>query len=119
METYQQLIVWQKSVDLVVEIYTLTRRFPSDERFGLISQMQRSAISIPSNIAEGHGRKSDGDFARFLCIAYGSSSELETQILVSYRLNFISIKEYDEISIKITEIRKMLNKLISTLQTKS
>jgi four helix bundle protein len=118
METHKQLIAWQKSVDLVVAIYTLTQQFPPDERFGLVSQIQRSVTSIPSNVAEGLGRKSDGDFARFLCIAYGSSSELETQILVSYRLNFINEKEYNEINGMITEIRKMLNKLISRLRAK-
>jgi len=116
METYTKLLVWEKSVDLVEYIYKFTNFFPDDEKFGLVSQIRRCAISIPSNIAEGHGRKSDVDFARFLRIAYGSSSELETQLLISYRLKLLPQKEYDEVVVRLTEIWKMLNKFISNLK---
>jgi four helix bundle protein len=115
MKTYKTLIVWQKSVDLVEVVYVLTRKFPEDERFNLVSQLRRCAVSIPSNIAEGHGRKSDGEFIHFLKIAFGSSSELETQLLISHRLKMLSKEEYDKVSESLIHIRKMLNKLISTM----
>jgi len=115
MKTYKELHVWEKSVELVTSIYTATRRFPEDEKFGLISQMRRCAVSIPSNIAEGHGRKSNVEFARYLRISYGSSSELETQLIISKKLNFLSDKDFDKINSELTEVRKMLNKLISTV----
>ena len=117
-ESYKKLLVWEKSIDLVECIYRYTHSFPEGEKFGLTSQLRRSAVSIPSNIAEGHGRKSDADFARFLRIAYGSSSELETQLLISFRLKLLPQKEYDEVIMKLTEIRKMLNKFISNLNSK-
>ena len=90
MHKYKELKVWQKSLDLVVDVYKATAEFPKDERFGLISQTERSAVSIPSNIAEGAGRNSDKEFVHFLAVSNGSSYELETQILVAERLNFIS-----------------------------
>ena len=89
MHNYKQLKIWNKSIDLVVDIYKATAEFPRDERFGLTSQTQRSAVSIPSNIAEGAGRNSGKEFVHFLAVSNGSSYELETQILVAERLNFI------------------------------
>ena len=112
MKTYKTLIVWQKSVDLVEYVYVLTRNFPDDEKFNLTSQVRRSAVSIPSNIAEGHGRNTNGDFSRFLKIAFASSSELETQLLIAFRLKMITQKEYDEVTDLLTYVRKMLSSLI-------
>ena len=84
MSEFTKLIAWQRSIDLVEVIYRITKKFPDDEKFNLVSQIRRSAVSIPSNIAEGHGRKTNGEFAHFLRIAYGSSSELETQLIISF-----------------------------------
>lgn len=88
-ESYRNLVVWQKSVDIVVEVYRLTEKFPKEEIYGLTSQMRRASVSIPSNIAEGSRRGSKKDFKNFILIAYGSGSELETQIEISLRLGFI------------------------------
>ncbi len=118
MNSHTELTVWQKSVDFVVCLYSLTKKFPSSEQFNLVSQMQRSAVSIPSNIAEGYARKTRKEFIYFLRIAYGSSAELETQIEITYRLDLLADLEYTSLREKLTEIRKMLNKLISTLSTK-
>jgi four helix bundle protein len=112
MSEFTKLIAWQKSVDLVETIYRITKRFPEDEKFGLVTQIRRAAVSIPSNIAEGHGRKTDGEFNHFLKIAYGSSSELETQLVISFRLKLISDKEYNEVRVSLEEVRKMIHGLI-------
>ncbi|MGW8184736.1 MAG: four helix bundle protein [Candidatus Moraniibacteriota bacterium] len=90
LNSYKNLIVWQKSMELVTEIYTLTVKFPKEEIYGIISQMKRCAISIPSNIAEGRRRNGKKEFKRFLNIAYDSGAELETQIEISKRLKFIN-----------------------------
>jgi len=87
---YNELVVWQKAMDLVTEIYKFTATFPGEERFGLSSQARRAAVSIPSNIAEGHGRKSTGAYINHLSIAHGSLMELETQTQIADRLNFIA-----------------------------
>ncbi len=86
---YQELLVWQKAMDIASEVYDLTRGFPNDERYGLVSQMRRAAVSIASNIAEGHARESTREFLRFLSIALGSLAELETQLLLSTRFGYI------------------------------
>ena len=103
---HKELDVWKKSMDLVVVIYDITSKFPSDERFGLISQMRRAAVSIPSNIAEGAARRGDKEFIQFLMIALGSLSELETQYLLSIRLNFVQ-KEAEVIN-KIVAVKKLI-----------
>src|SRR5208337_1604967 len=90
LRSYRELIAWQKAVDLVTEIYSITREFPREEVYGLTSQMRRSAVSIPSNIAEGQGRATKGEFVQFLAHARGSLFELETQILISERLGYLS-----------------------------
>ena len=118
MHKYKDLKVWQKSIDLVVEVYKATAEYPKDERFGLISQTQRSAVSIPSNIAEGAGRNSDKEFVHFLAISNGSSYELETQILVGERLNFISKENSVYICEKLDEIQKMNYNLQKSLSEK-
>ena len=116
---YKDLIVWQKSLRLVKWIYLLTRSFPSDERFGLISQMRRAAVSIPSNIAEGQARRTTPDFIRFISNAEGSLAELETQMIISADLEFCSRENLGEIFSVMNEIRKMLNSLRRTLTSKS
>jgi len=109
MNTHKDLNVWKESMDLVESIYLLTKSFPKEELYGLTSQMRRSAISIPSNIAEGAARKGDKEFIRFLYIALGSLSELETQILIAKRLSYLTNKE---ILCQITQLGKMLINLI-------
>lgn len=92
VKSYQDLIAWQKAMDLVEAVYHLSARFPSDERFGLTAQVRRAAVSIPSNIAEGQAR-SPRDFARFLDIAQGSLAETETQLLIGSRLKFVTVED--------------------------
>ncbi|MBE6992613.1 MAG: four helix bundle protein [Ruminococcaceae bacterium] len=115
VKNYTDLVVWQKSMDLVVEIYSLTKLLPEDERFGLVSQMRRSAVSIPSNIAEGHTRSSRRDFLRFLSIARGSKSELQTQLLICEKVNLLSRNDTLKALKLCSEISKMLTSLVSTL----
>jgi four helix bundle protein len=115
IKSHKDLKVWQESMDLVVEIYKLTKFFPKEEQFGLTSQMRRSSISIPSNIAEGAGRKGSKEFNRFLYIALGSLAEIETQLEIAYRLNYI--ENNSEINEKIIYIRRMLTKLIKSLNS--
>lgn len=113
MDSHKDLKVWQESMDLVVEVYKITKHFPKEELYALTSQMKRSAISIPSNISEGAGRKGKAEYCRFLYIALGSASELETQIEIAYRLNFIS--DIKDLESKIRFIKNMLSKLIKSL----
>jgi four helix bundle protein len=114
--SYRDLIVWQKSMDLVERIYIHTVTFPSAERFGLISQMRRCAVSIPSNIAEGSRRGTRKDYRSFILNAYGSGSELETQIAIAARLTFLSSAHAEELCTELDEIMRMLNALASKLQ---
>lgn len=115
MKSYRDLIVWQKSMNLVTLVYSLTSEFPENEKFGLTSQVKRSAVSIPSNIAEGYGRNYRKDYSRFLQIARGSLFECQTQIEISINLNFISIENCKEINELSIEVEKMLNSLINKL----
>ena len=119
MRDYKKYIVWQKSHELVLEIYKATRDFPKDELFGLISQMKRSSSSISTNIAEGCGRSSDKDFCRFLYISFGSANELEYQIILSIDLSFIGSENGQKLLFQIEEIKKMLNGLITKLNNAS
>lgn len=112
MRDYKKYLVWQKSHQLTLEIYRLTRSFPKEEMFALTSQMKRSSSSIPTNIAEGCGRSSDKDFCRFLYISYGSANELEYQIILSIDLQFINSEDGENLLSQIEEIKKMLNGLI-------
>src|SRR3989344_5300615 len=111
INSYKELIVWQKSFDLVKKIYKLTDNFPKSETYGLISQMRRAVISIPSNIAEGFVRKHTKEFSQFISIAFGSGAELETQLLLSKELKFIAEKEFSEVDSLLLEVMKMLNSL--------
>lgn len=114
--TYKDLIVWQKSMELVVEIYKLTDKFPKNEIYGLTSQMRRCSISIPSNIAEGRKRSTRKNYRLFLTIAYGSGAELETQIEIAKRLTFVRDGECIKIDQLLVEVMKMLNKMLFTLE---
>jgi four helix bundle protein len=108
MNQYKNLKVWQKAMDLVVEVYKKTDKFPDKERFGLISQINRCAVSMPSNIAEGAGRNSSKEFNNFLGITLGSSCELETQLMIAQKLGYIKEKELEEFNLAIEEIQKMI-----------
>ena len=109
MDNFRKLSIWRDSMELVNEIYDLTRNFPSEENFGLKLQIRRSAISIPSNIAEGCGKSTTKDLLRFLDIALGSLNELETQVLIARNQNYISENIAAEIVTKIIEIKKMIH----------
>ena len=113
---YRDLVAWQKSIDLVEEVYAITRTFPKEELYGLTSQVRRAAISIPSNIAEGEGRTSKKEFIQFLSIAYGSLREVETQVLISNRLKYIDKKQCNKIIDSCSEIGKIINGLRKSLQ---
>lgn len=115
MKNYKNFQVWQKSHRLTLDVYKVVRNFPKEEIFGLTSQMKRASSSIPMNIAEGCGRNSDKDFARFLIISFGSANELEYQIILSIDLNFISFEQGQILLIQVEEIKKMLNGLITRL----
>jgi len=113
MHTYTNLIVWQKAMQLVAEVYALTRNFPKEEMHGLTSQMRRAAVSIPSNIAEGRLRASDKEFRQFLLTSFGSGGELETQIEIAKQLQFATAGDCAKASALLTEVMKILNTLIS------
>ncbi|WP_298155467.1 four helix bundle protein [Flavobacterium sp.] len=115
MKDYRKLLVWQKAHQLALDVYKEVKVFPKEEMFGLSSQMKRAAISIPMNIAEGCGRKTDKDFCRFLIIAFGSANELEYQIILSTDLTFIERQQSLPLLAQIEEIKKMLNGLITKL----
>ena len=115
-KNYADLIAWQKAMDFVELVYAATRAFPDEERYGLTSQMRRAAVSIPSNIAEGQGRKTPGDFHRFLAIARGSLREVETQILIAERLHYINVADRQRLFDTATEIARLINGLSRSLQ---
>ena len=108
---YRDLVVWQQAMDVAVETYRLTSSFPKEEMFGLTSQMRRAAVSIASNIAEGEGRKSKNEFSLFLGIALGSKSELETQLILSERVNLLKTTDTEPIKKSLDDIGKMLTAL--------
>lgn len=115
LKDFKELTVWQKSMDMVCEIYNITKLLPQEERFGLCDQMQRAAVSVPSNIAEGQSRSSTKEFIQFLSIAKASNAEVETQILICNRLMFISEENTQKAMSLCIEVGKMLNSLISIL----
>ena len=116
MKNFKKLKIWQKGIELFVDIYKTSKLFPQEELYGLTGQMRRSAVSIPSNIAEGSGRGSDKDFNRFLDIALGSSYELETQLTIAKKLNFISDKDFSEIINSLDEEQRMIAGLQKNLK---
>lgn len=117
IKTHKDLLVWKKSIDLVEQIYTFTKQFPKEELYGITNQMRRCAVSIPANIAEGSGRKNKAEFIQFLHIALGSASELETHLIISQRIGFLSSNSYDEIMNALNEIIKMICGLINSLNS--
>lgn len=116
MHNFRELKVWQKSRSLVKEVYLLTSIYPPSEKFNLCHQIQSCVVSIPSNIAEGSGRGSDVDFARFLDMSMGSSHELETQLLLSFDLGYLTQEKLDDCLEKVWEIQKMITGLLNKLR---
>ena len=114
MGDYKDLNVWQESMDLVESVYKLVKLFPKEETYALSDQLRRAVISVPSNIAEGQNRNTSKEFIQFLYIALGSISEVETQLLIAQRLNYII--NIDEEILQITKIRKMINALIYSIK---
>jgi len=119
MQSYKDLVVWQKGIQLVSDVYRLTEKFPKQEMFGLTSQMRRSAVSIPANIAEGYCRKHGPEYIQFLRIAFGSGAELETHFVIAEKLSFSTSTEMRSAKELLDEIMRMLNKIISTLVMKT
>ena len=118
VKTFKDLLIWQKSIKLVSQIYEITGQFPDIEKYGIISQMRRSSVSIPSNIAEGFGRKSKGDFKRFLSISNGSLFELQTLLEIALNINILSENNYEELYSSTREVERMLSSFIQTLTIK-
>ena len=114
MKSHKDLIVWQKSMDHVAAIYVATKAFPNEELFGIVSQMRRAAVSIPSNIAEGYGRLYDKETVKFLSNALGSASELETQLIISKDLGYLLIEDFQKLITQIEEFIRMLSALIKS-----
>lgn len=112
MGTFKDLLAWQKSLTLAKKVYQVTGNFPTEERFGLVNQMRRCAVSIPSNIAEGYGRGSDKELLQFLYVALGSSNELETQLILSLELSFMKEEDSRMLQGLNTEVNKMILSLI-------
>ncbi|MBI5004212.1 four helix bundle protein [Candidatus Kaiserbacteria bacterium] len=115
MQSYKDLTVWQRSIELVENVYKLTEKFPKTEMFGLTSQIRPAAVSIPANIAEGYARKHRAEYIQFIRIAYGSGAELETHIIISERLKFTDSKDLEKTKQLLDEVMRMLNKFISSL----
>lgn len=108
IQSYKELIVWQKSIELIKSIYQLTSNFPESELYGIVMQIRRAAISIPSNIAEGYGRRSHKEYFQFYAIAYGSVLELETQLIIAKELNFAQEEQCKKVELLLNEVIKML-----------
>ena len=118
MHNFKELIVWQKTRTLVKQVYLITNEFPATEKYNLVSQMQTCAVSIMSNIAEGSGRGSDIDFARFLDMSLGSGHELESLFIVAFDVGYINKKHLEELSSQLSEIQKMIVALTKKLRNK-
>jgi four helix bundle protein len=116
MENYKELKVWQKSVSFCIELYGVVKKFPENERYGLITQIQRASTSVPANIAEGWGRGSTKEYIQFLHIARGSLMELETHLIIAQKLSYIDTVNANIFQRYIEEIGKMINQLINSLK---
>lgn len=116
-KSYRELIVWQKSMQLVTDIYRATESLPKGEQFGLTSQIRRASVSVPCNIAEGFGRQLAGDFGRFLTMARGSLYELQTQIEIALNLRFLTDEVVGQLTARAQEVERMLNRLITTVRS--
>ncbi|RMA64669.1 four helix bundle protein [Ulvibacter antarcticus] len=119
MHNFQELKIWSKAMNITEQIYNITAEFPKDEKFGLISQLRRCAVSVPSNIAEGSGRNTNGEFRNFLGIANGSVNELITQLLISNRMNMVSENTINPILNELIEVQKMNYSLIKKFSKKN
>ncbi len=115
VRSYRDLLIWRKGIELSKEVYGIIKQFPKDERYALSDQMKRSAVSVPSNIAEGQARQHTGEFKQFLYISLGSLAELDTQLTIASELEFVKDKESGIIYNKITEMQKMITSLIAKL----
>lgn len=118
MNKYKNLEIWKRSVDLATEVYSATKSFPKEEKYGITSQMRRCAVSVPSNIAEGAGREGKKEFKYFLHIAYGSIYELETQLLIANNLGYLKDEDHFKLSAEIDEIQKMIYVFANKLNNK-
>lgn len=114
--SYKDLTVWQKSIQVVKTVYKATEKFPQKEMYNLTSQIRRSSVSIPSNIAEGFSRRNVGEYRQFLYIAFGSGAELETQLLIAKELRYLHTEDYSQIQSLLTEVMKMLNTMLTKLR---
>ncbi|MBN2284141.1 MAG: four helix bundle protein [Deltaproteobacteria bacterium] len=119
VKTFRDLLVWQKGMELVIRIYEITRCFPGEEIFGLKTQLRRSAVSIPSNIAEGFGRRTTGEYIRFLSISTGSLFELQTQLEIACSLNLLEESLFRKIDEKSRELERMLSVMIKKLKDRT
>lgn len=117
MKDFRHLTVWQRSHELTLKIYSVTKTFPNDERFGLTSQIRRACSSIPANIAEGCGRETDGDFQRFLQIAFGSVNELDYHLLLARDLGIVELPVYESCFGTLLEVKRMLAALLRKVQS--
>ncbi|MDY0103782.1 MAG: four helix bundle protein [Lentimicrobium sp.] len=111
MRDFRKLTVWQKSIEFAKDIYLITKQFPDKERYGLCSQLQRAAVSIPSNIAEGSARRTSNDFARFLDIALGSAFEVETQLTIAHQIAYLDSETFQKLLGELTILQKQINML--------
>jgi four helix bundle protein len=116
IKSYRDLDVWQRAMDLVIESYRATARFPKSETYGISSQLQRAVTSVPANIAEGHGRSHTKEFLRHLSVAYGSLMEVETHLQIAARLNYLDANSLQSLLERASEIGRMLNGLIQSLE---
>jgi len=116
VQCYRDLLVWQKAMDLCVEVHRVTLLFPKHELFGLSAQLGRATVSVPSNIAEGHGRRTTADYIHFLSISRGSLNEVETQLTLSMRYNYITSSDHDLLLQQCGEVGRMLNGLMDSLE---
>lgn len=119
MRNYRDILVWRKAHSLVMSVYKATRAFPDDERYGLVTQIRRAAVSIPSNIAEGCGRESDKEFSHFLSIAQGSTCEVDYQLILARDLHYVSTEAYEPLAMQVQEVGKMLRAFIINLKQRS
>lgn len=118
MKTHRDLDVWSKAIEFVTLIYEFTKKFPDDEKYGLANQIRRAAVSIPSNIAEGAARQSNKEFIQFLYVALGSSTEIETQLIIAKKLGYLNDSEFEDFNEKLSNISKMLLGLIRYQKSK-
>lgn len=116
LESFKELIAWQKSMDLVTQIYQVTSKFPQSEMYGLSSQIKRAVVSIPSNISEGYQRKTKNEYLQFLYISYGSCAEVETQLRIARNLSFISDVLFETTLFQLSEVSKILHGLLNSLK---